>query len=179
MKLDRIVLILSGLAGIAAFFLPFINQDYLLGGEMAASGYNYVMTSLDASGTLEFEEGRNTWNLVWDFIKSAGSPADYAAIAGTLFTLAGPFLFLLFSFGYIIRGLRGKQYRNGIFLSLLFLGIAWASFYFLGASPAQTLFTDALETPLNFFSMAGLGFWLAFGSMITAAFSLFFAKNLE
>ena len=179
MKLDRTVLILSGLTGVAAFFLPFINHDYLLGGEMAASGYNYVMTSLDASGTLSFEEGRNIWSLFQEYIQSAGSPADYAAIAGTLFTLAGPLIFLIFSLGYIFRALRGKQYRNGIFLSLLFLGIAWASFHFLGTSPAQTLFPDAPEGTLNFFGMAGLGFWLAFGSMIAAAFSLFFAKKLE
>ncbi|MDW3647662.1 MAG: hypothetical protein R8P61_11390 [Bacteroidia bacterium] len=179
MKLDRIFLFIAALAGLGSLFLPFFNNDYLLDSQMQVSAYNYGQVAANATGTYEYAESNGFWNATWNLTKSINQPQDYATVAGAFFTLALPAIFLLFFLGYMLKALRGKQYSNGIFLTLLSLGIAWASFYFMSAESAQALFGPDVETPLNFFGMAGIGFWAAFGSMLAAAFSLFFAKNLE
>lgn len=179
MKLDRIFLLLAAFAGLGSLFLPFFNNDYLLDQKMQVSAYNYGQVIADATGAIPYEESNGFWNSTWNLTKSIQEPLDYATVGGVFLVLALPVIFLLFFLGYIIKALRGKQYANGIFLTLLSLGIAWASFHFLSPTSAQALFGTEIETPLNFFSIAGTGFWLAFGSMVAAAFSLFFSKNLE
>ncbi|MEL6673974.1 MAG: hypothetical protein AAFR61_17355 [Bacteroidota bacterium] len=179
MKLDRIFLILSGLLCVAAAFFPFFHSSYLLDGHMSPSGYNYVMATLGQFGVVSFEQGTSLPDMIWNLFNSASQPMDYLMLAGLGLVLAGPVIFALYGLGYILRGLRGKQYRNGIFFAILFLGLSWATLYFLSPEMVSTLFGGDRDTPINFFGLAGLGYWMGFGGMIAAAFSLFFAKNLE
>lgn len=179
MKLDRIFLLLAALGGLGSIFLPFFNSDYLLDKQMEVSAYNYGQVIAHETGNMDYPESTGFWNGTWNLSKSITTPADYATVGGVLYVLALPVLFIFFFLSYLFKALRGKQYSNGIFITLLSLGIAWAAFYFLSPASAHALFGVETEGSLNFFAIAGPGFWLAFGSMIAAAFSLFFAKNLE
>ena len=61
MKLEQLLLILAGLAGIGAFFLPFIqiNTEILSanGNTLDVSGYVFTRAALDHYGVLEFDQG--------------------------------------------------------------------------------------------------------------------------
>ena len=104
---------------------------------------------------------------------------DLALVVGFILVMSGPLYFLSYSIGYLIRGLRGKQYQRGIFFTIVYIGVAWLVFYLLGQQNSGKLFGLETGIPFNFFKMAGIGCWLAIGSMVAAAFSLFFAKKLD
>ena len=167
MTLERIVLIFAGLLGLAAFFFPFLHLP-----EEATiseiSGINYVKYTIDG---LQAEDG----GLIREFIgdlqilwNDAVSINGYIGFGLMLFMLLGPFFFVLYSLGHLFRGLRGKQYRRGIFFSVIFMGVGWLTFYLLSFD---------LEIKVNFFRMAGIGFWMAFAALILAGISLFFEKG--
>ncbi len=177
MKLEKIVLILSGFAIIAAFFLPYLTLEVkptILGQEIPlenaqaqiqVSGFSMTQTVLNKTDVIK-EGVDNGWaDWLWNSWKENASENAQLKVAGLLFLLAGPFIFLIYALGYIIRGLAGKQYKHGVFTNLLYLAASWAICKFL--------------LDLNFFSMAGLGYWVAFGGMMAAAFSLFFERGVK
>lgn len=182
MNLERITLLLAGLVGIAAFFMPFLHlQPEGLGKNLVnvdVSGYSYVMTVLDAADVQEYPEGRALLEVVGEFFENSQKIENKALWAGVMVVLTGPIFFLLYSLGHLFRGVAGQSYKRGIFFTLLFTAFAWAVFFFL--SDKSNIEFGALEIgpKFNFFKMAGLGFWMAAGSVLGAAFSLFFSKNL-
>lgn len=189
MKLEQFVLTLGGIAIIVAFFLPYltlnlnpiawdgvkteiklndeksIKIDGLdgLNREVQVSGYSMTQTALNKADVIQegIDNGWMDW--IWNAWKENASGNAQLKVAGLAFVLAGPFIFLFYALFYVIKGLAGRQYKRGVFFTLLFLGASWAIFkYLLG---------------FNFFEMAGLGFWVAFGGMLAAAFSLFFERK--
>lgn len=175
MNLERIVLTLSGLAIVAAFFLPYMHirlevAEGVSIGEVTVSGLSIVQTGLDAAGVLPDASAKTLVDFLGKAWNGTENMQEIGLVTGLMFVMAGPFIFLLYSLGYLFRGLAGRQYKRGIFFTIAYTGIAWLVCWLLGRE---------LEMSLNFFRMAGLGFWLAFGGMFAAAFSLFFAKNLE
>ena len=98
---------------------------------------------------------------------SAQNFQGLALVVGLIFILSGPIWFGFHGLGYVIRGLRGKQYGRGIFFTLFFMGIGWLVFYLMGKE---------FEESMGFFQLVGPGFWVAFGGMLVAAFSLLFER---
>jgi hypothetical protein len=188
MKLEQFVLTLGGIAIIVAFLLPYVTLNLnptawdvipseikindteikidnisALDSEVEVSGLSMTQSLLNKADVIE-EGIDNGWlDWIWNAWQENASSNTQLKVAGLLFVLAGPFLFLLYALGYLFRGLTGKQYKRGVFTTLLFLGASWAIFKFL--------------LGFNFFEMAGPGFWVAFGGMLLAAFSLFFERG--
>ncbi|GAB4422556.1 MAG: hypothetical protein OHK0039_38650 [Bacteroidia bacterium] len=181
MKLEQTILTLAGVAGIAAAFLPFVHYEpQMLGvqlGETQVSGYTFVRALLDEFGVLPFEEGRVAMEAFQQGWSHAGGIKGYAQLSGLVLILAAPLIFVLYSIGYVVRGLAGKQYKRGIWFNLVFPGLAWAILYWISKDHSVTILNQEIGLKLNFFSMAGLGYWVAFGAMMAAAFSLFFEKS--
>lgn len=190
MKLEQFVLTLGGIAIVVAFFLPYLtlnlnptawdgitqteiklDDDHkikiegidALDRKVAISGLSMTETALRKADLIE--EGIDTgWmDWIWNAWTENATSNSQMKVAGLAFVLLGPFIFLLYALGYLFKGITGKQYKRGVFSTLLFLGASWAIFRFL--------------LGFNFFDMAGLGFWVAFGGMLTAAFSLFFERG--
>ncbi len=174
MNLERIVLTLGGIAIIAAFFLPYLQfkkaftEAYKM--EVSISGMSMVQTGLEFAEVVPGNTGEGMLDFVKKGWKDSQNFQQLGALIGFIFVLIGPFIFLLYSLGYVFRGLTGRQYKRGIFFTIVYTGISWLTFYLLG---------NDLGISLNFFSMAGPGFWVAFGGMFAAAMSLFFSKSLE
>lgn len=183
MKLDRIVLVLAGLGGIAAFFLPFFHfKASVLGLNVAdfnMSGFDYVAALLNNFDVISYPEGKKILRFVGELWSNTSDGQDLALMIGFLLILSGPIYFLTYSLGYVIQGIRGKQYQKGIFFTIIYVGVAWLVFYLMGQQNSGQLFGLETGIPFNFFKMAGIGCWVAIGSMLAAAFSLFFAKKLD
>lgn len=182
MKLEQFVLTLGGIAIIVAFLLPYMTLNLnplawegniteqvkiegldALNRKVEVSGLSMTETILNKAEVIE-EGIDNGWvDWLWNAWTENASSNSQLKVAGLLFVLAGPFIFLFFALGYLFRGITGKQYKRGIFFTLVFLGASWAIFKFL--------------LGFSFFEMAGLGFWVAFGGMLLAAFSLFFERG--
>ncbi len=182
MNLERITLTLAGLVGIAAFFLPFLHlQPEGIGKNLVnvdVSGYSYVMTILDAAEVQEYPEGRAMVEVLGELFENSKKVENKALWAGVMVVLTGPIFFLLYSLGHLFRGIAGQSYKRGIFFTLLFTLFAWAVFFFLSDKSNIEFGSLEIGPKFNFFKMAGIGFWMSAGSVLVAAFSLFFSKNL-
>lgn len=182
MNAERITLILAGLVGIAAFFLPFLHLKpegigkNLIDAEI--SGYSYVMTVLDAAEVQEYPEGRAIMEVLGELFENSQKIENKALWAGVMLVLTGPIFFLLYSLGHLFRGISGSSYKRGIFFTFLFTAFAWGVFYWLSDKSNVEILDLEVGPQFNFFKMAGLGFWMAAGAVLTAALSLFFSKNL-
>ena len=178
MKLEKIILVLGGLLGITGFFFPFLHLDTsaigLQMGEVSISGYTYVRGFLDNFGLLEFD-GDVRW-LRWsgELWAASSSPVGLTKAILMSFVLSLPILMLLYSVGHFFRGLFGKQYKRGIIFNLLFMAIAWGTFYFISMDGSYSFLGETATETLNFFKIAGLGYWLSFGGIFLAGISLFF-----
>jgi hypothetical protein len=183
MNLERIILTLAGAVGIAAFFFPFLRlQPDGLGEkvlDIPVSGYSYTLTALDAAEVYDYPEGKHLLEVVGELFQNSEKLENKALWAGVMLVLTGPIFFVLFSLGHFIRGLAGKPYKRGIFFALLFTGFAWLIFFLLSGKSNVEVLGHEIGLQFNFFKMAGLGFWMAAGSVLAAAFSLFFSKNLD
>ncbi|MDP5170702.1 MAG: hypothetical protein NWR72_10690 [Bacteroidia bacterium] len=172
MKLEKIVLLIGGLACVGAFFLPFITVA-----SQPISGYTEVMTTLDYFDVVEYKNSE--WAI--DLFKNGfGNFADlkgYGLLAMLVVVLLGPLIFGLYGLSYIIKALAKRQYKRGVFVNLLFMGFAWLTFYLIQEQNTVNVLGMEIGATLNFFKMAGIGYWLAFGGMMAAAFSLFFGKT--
>lgn len=181
MKLERIVLALGGLIGIAGFFLPFLHLDTaalgLAKGEVSMSGFSNVMSLLDNFDVLVFE-GDQRW-LQWssELWSAASTPIDIGKAVGLSLILSLPLFLLLYSLGHLLRGLFGGQYKRGVMLNLLFMGVAWGVFYLISMDGSYTFLGEEATSPLNFFKIAGPGYWMAFAGIMVAGMSLFFEKK--
>ena len=181
MKLEQLVLALGGLLGISGFFLPFLHLDTaqlgLDAGEISISGYTYVRGLLDNYGLVPFD-GDTSW-LRWsgEVWASGSNPLDFVKAVGLTFTLSLPIIMVIYSLGHFMRGVLGKKYRYGIVINLLFMGLAWGTFFLITMDGNYSFLGEQVEESLNFFRLAGLGYWLAFGGIFLAGLSLFFEKK--
>lgn len=175
--LNRIFLIVAAIMGIGAFFLPYLSLDFGLG-RFSVSGMSYVQVLIDTyTDTQASETSSPLADKVYEGIYEIGiKPWLHESTAmqkglglGLVLVLLGPFYFLLFSLGYLVRGIAGKRYKRGIIFNILFLGFSWAVFYFIGKE------NKILD--INFFWYADFGYWLAFAGMFVAAISDFFWKE--
>lgn len=180
MKKDRVVLLVAGLMGIGAFFLPYLTfEKSFLGVQVinkSMSGYTYIRTVLDMADIYSYEGGKVVVQLVKDLWNSAAGAGDYLLALGAVFVLTGPVIFLVFSIIYVIKALMNKPYSRGIFFTLIYTGIAWGVFYFISRDNTTEVLGREIGIKLEFFKMASAGFWLAFSGMILAALSLFLTK---
>ena len=180
MKKDRVVLLIAGLLGIVAFFLPYFTfEKSFLGVQVvnkSMSGYTYVRTVLDMLEIYSYDGGKVVVQLIEDLWNSAAGAKDYLLASGAAFVLTGPLIFLIFSISYVIKALKGKTYSRGIFFTLIYAGIAWLVFFFISRDNTTEVLGQQIGIKLEFFKMASAGFWLAFSGMVLAALSLFFAK---
>lgn len=173
MRTEQLLLIIAGLAGIAAFFFPFIHfpDITILGAElrdMTISGHGLIMGILDRFDLVQSASGSHIIGNILDLWQSSTSIQQYLVFIGIMLFVIGPLIFLLYCLGYLFRGLRGKSYKRGIFTALLYMGLGWLAFYLAGSE-------DGLA--LNFFNQVGIGFWIAWGAVVLAALSVFFEKN--
>ncbi len=171
MKFEQIVLTLSGIAILAALFLPYIELSASITGEEQAlqlTGVGFVQALLDQFGVISHDGGEALMDIVAEKWGQAEDFRGLGLVIGLLLVLAGPVWFGLYALGYILRGLQGKQYGRGIFFAMVFLGFSWLIFWLWG---------NATGISLNFFHQALWGFWIGFGGMILAALSLFFEKK--
>lgn len=175
--LHRTFLIVAALMGISAFFLPYLSLDFGLG-QFSVGGMNYIQLIIDAyTDTQASETSSPLANKIYEGIYQIAikpwlhesSTGQKLSAVGLVFVLLGPFYFLLFSLGYLYRGIMGKRYKRGIIFNLLFLLFSWAIFYFIGKE--NKMFD------INFFWYADFGYWIAFVAMFVAAFSDFFWKE--
>lgn len=174
MRFEQFILILAALAIFAGFFLPTVSLPGELvdkGGEtISVSGWNLAQSALDQLDVMPqgSEDGTALQAFLEDQWQQMEDFQGMGIIVGFLFVLCLPVFFVLHAVGYLFRGLAGKQYGRGIFFALLTMGLAWVAFRLMG---------NMVGTPLNFFRTADLGYWLGFGGMIGAAFSLFFESK--
>lgn len=178
MKAEQSMLTLAGIAGIAAFFLPYIQfEQSILGISLVdtyVSGLTYTRSALDATGVLPYEGGRTFVALLQELWTNAQSWQDYGTVAGLLVVISGPIFYLLYSLGYLFRGLFGKQYKRGIFFNFIYMGASWGICKWITATHSTEVLGKQLGLNLNFFANAGLGYWIAFAAVIVAGFSLLF-----
>lgn len=181
MKLEQLILILGAILGIAGFFFPYLHLDTsaigLSMGEISMSGYSYVRCFLDNFGLLEFD-GDYRW-LRWsaELWNEASEPIGLGKAIALTFVQSLPIMMLLYSIGHLFRGLTGKQYKRGIMFNLLFMGLAWGTFYFISMDGNYLFLGEKVDQTLNFFKIAGLGYWMSFGGIFLAGLSLFFEKK--
>ncbi|RMG29465.1 MAG: hypothetical protein D6730_03915 [Bacteroidetes bacterium] len=163
---ERTLLSISGLAGIAAFFLPFFRAGRFFS-DIALSGFSFVQAGLDAGGVGAYPAQKQafmTFLESWQQASMLGM-LKYAALA---FVWLGPVFFVLYSLGHFFRGLAGRHYKRGIFFALLYMGAGYLVFRFLGPE---------MGLEYGFFDAVGPGFWVGFTAIIVAAFSAFFEKS--
>lgn len=172
MKLEKVVLLIGGLACVAGFFLPYLT----LAGQ-SVSGYGETMTLLDYFDVVEYKNGEWAIDLFTNNLDNLGGVKEYGVTAMIAIVLLGPFIFALYGLSYIIKALARKQYKRGVFVNLLFMGFAWLTFFLIQEQSTVSVLGMDIGAKLNFFKMAGLGYWVAFSGMMVAAFSLFFGKT--
>ncbi len=173
MKLEKIILFLGGAACIGAFFLPYLTFPP----NLTVSGYSETMLILDYLDVVEDKKADILVDSFSTFYESFAGPKGKGILTMLVVVLLGPFFFAIFGLSYVIKALFGKQYKRGIFLNLLFMGFAWVTIYMINQEMTFNVLGLEVGTNLQFFRMAGLGYWLGFGGMILAAFSLFFGKT--
>ena len=114
MKPGRLILILAGLLGIMAFFLPFMTfEKSILGVEVvnkSMSGYTALRTMLDNWGLYDYDGGKVLTELLGDFWNEANSGKDYLLAMGLTFALLGPIIFVFYALS-----LGSLWFKNGTF----------------------------------------------------------------
>ena len=175
------MLILAGLMGLGAFFLPYLHFEQSFLGvtliETTFTGYNFVLGWLDYFDLYQSEAGSQMLDALTRLWENATEMKAKAQIGGIIFVLAAPLIYALYSIGYLVRGLIGKSFKRGIWFNLLFLPAAWALFYWISQDYSTEILGREVGLKLNFFSMAGIGYWLAFAGVFVAGFSLLFEKK--
>lgn len=181
MNLERIMLILAGLMGLGAFFLPFLHFEQQFLGvkliETTFTGYNFVLGWLDYLDFYQSEMGAKVVEVLVRLWENATELKAKLQIAGLLFVLAAPVIYALYCLGYLFRGLMGWSFKRGIWFNLLFMPAAWGIFYWISQDYSTQILGRDVGLQLNFFSMAGVGYWLAFAAVFIAGFSLIFEQN--
>jgi hypothetical protein len=183
MRLEQIMLVVAGLMGIGAFFLPFLQFEQSFLGlkllDLSLSGWSYTQAWLDYFGLYQSKVGAEVIRTLIQLWESASELKGKAQLAGIFFVMTGPVIYLLYSLGYLIRGLLGRSFKRGILFNLLFMPLAWGLMYWLSQDHSTSLFDDKLKIglDLNFFSLAGPGYWLAFAAVFVAGFSLLFERK--
>lgn len=172
MKIEKVVLLLGGLACLSGFFLP-----YLTLGNQSISGFDETMAIVDYFTPVEQEQGDWAWDLLSNTFDSITGAKGYGLLAMLAIVLLGPFIFAIYGLSYVIKALAKKQYKRGVFVNLLFMGFAWLTFYLFQEQNSVSVLGMDLGAKLNFFKMAGIGYWVMFSGMMVAAFSLFFGKT--
>ncbi len=172
MKIEKVVLLIGGLACIAGFFLPYLN----FGGQ-SISGFGETMTILDYFNLVEYQNGEWALELFSNNLDTIAGIQGYGLLIMLAIVLVGPLFFTIYGLSYIIKALAGKQYKRGVFVNLLFMGFAWLTFFLFQEQNSVNVLGMDLGANLNFFKMAGIGYWVMFSGMMIAAFSLFFGKT--
>jgi len=184
MKLEQLLLILAGLTGIGAFFLPFVEINTAIlstsGDQLSVSGYTFTRVVLDRFGLLEFDQGKGLILALEQMWNAAKAWEGYLTVGGFIAILVAPLIYVLYSLGYIFRGLTGRSYKCGIWFNLLFMGAGYGFFFWLSQRFSTSINFLGQEVTaglkFNFFEMVGIGYWLAFAAVFVAGFSLIFEK---
>lgn len=175
MNLERILLFLAGAALIAASFLPFfvidINILQIKISQLVLNTDQYVRTGLDAFDVIEHDGASKLIKALGDAWQNTAEWQDYVALGGLVAVLLGPIYYLLYGIGYVFRALAGKQFKRGIFFNLIYLGASFGILYWISTN-------NYLNLNFGFFDIANVGFWVSFGAIWVAGFSLLFAKKL-
>ena len=141
--LERLMLILAGLATIGAGLLPFLVYEAKVGGgnigkfelpelkvaEIVYSGEVLVRTVGDVFELTTSKHGDAILEIAGEAWQAMDNWQDMALFFGVLFVLGGPLYFALFGLGYLIRGIIGKSYKRGIFFNIFYLIVSWLVFY--------------------------------------------------
>ncbi|MDX1909616.1 MAG: hypothetical protein SF053_21435 [Bacteroidia bacterium] len=205
MKPEQTVLTFAGLLGIVAFFLPFIKVEipilnttvFQYSGFSVTEDIVEIVQQQQVSDTLVLGKENNLVSTLITLWQNTDSVKDKGALAGIMFLVVGPLLYALFAVWYVLRGVFGRQFKFGIGFNVLFLALGWAIFYGITQGYLGNIFGKMGETSLdlgiglnldlapkvdlslNFFKLAGIGFWLAFASIWIAGFSLLFEKSSD
>lgn len=153
------MLLLAGISGIAAFFLPFLHLAKFLKLDLFYSGWTVLQAVLDQAGLISSKGGSRLAGFVADQWQSSAELMDYVGFVGMILLLLAPFFLALFSTGYLIKGIKGGSYKTGLIFFLSFSFFIWLSLFMGGQEYHLTI---------NFFKRAGLGYWLAGGSILLA-----------
>lgn len=108
MKLKRWILLAAGLVGVVAFFLPFfklLNVGFI---DVNVSGSSLMGAAAEAFDIGNFKGGKRLYKLLLDQWQSNQDIIDYAGYFGFVYVLLGPVYILLFSLGYLFKGINGK-----------------------------------------------------------------------
>ncbi|WNJ18547.1 hypothetical protein [Pontibacter sp. G13] len=178
MKLEQKILLFAGILVIGAFFLPYLKleKSFLIFEVNAqVSGLSLTQSILDEAGVIEHKKGKVVSKLIREFLTNGDTWKDQSTALGLLVVFAGPILFLLHGLGYIFRGFSGRQYKRGIFFSILYSAASWGILKWISESNTAKLLGQEIEViNLSFFEMVGPGYWVAIAGMLIAAISLFF-----
>ncbi len=155
----------AGILGVVAFFLPFfklLNVGFV---DVNISGSSLMGAAAEAFDIGNFKGGKRLYKLLLDQWQSNQDIIDYAGYFGFVYVLLGPVYFLLFSLGYLFKGINGRgSYRTGLVFLLIYTVIAAIGLYASG---------QYYNITLNFFNRAGLGYWLGAGAILLAWLSKF------
>jgi hypothetical protein len=181
MRLEQLMLVIAGLMGLGAFFLPFLHIEQSFMGaklmEVVVSGYSYTTAWLDYFDLYQTGHGKAIIEWLTGLWENASGLKGYAQLAGLFMVLTGPVWYALFSLGYLFRGLTGRSFKRGILFNFLFMALSWAVFFWISQDKRTVILGQEIGLDLNFFSMAGPGYWVAFVAVFVAGFSLLFEKK--
>lgn len=172
MKTQHILLLVAGILGVLAFFFPYLRlmeakifDIHLLTIKM--SGWQYVEALLDHFDIIDSKRGRKLASFIVDMWQNSESFSEVLSFLVVIYVLIGPIIFLMYGLGYVMRGLAGASYKNGIIFLLTYTFIAWLAFHYTGKH---------YHIRLNFFQKADWGYWLGCISIVLAAISTLFKR---
>lgn len=135
------------------------------------------MILLDYLDVVEYKHNEWIINLFTKNFDKLGGPEAYGITAMLAVVFLGPFMFAIYGLSYVLKALARKQYKRGIFINLLYMGVAFLTFFLIQEKSSVSILGLDIGAKMNFFKMAGMGYWVSFSGMMVAAFSLFFGKT--
>ncbi len=161
MKLSRILLTLSGLAGIIAFFLPWMRSP-LAGQKLYLSGLTYFYALLDKIGISQHGGASKFFDTFWGQLTGAESAYSMVQALCVWFIILGPIMFLVFHISHFKKGLQGGFYKRGRDFAWVYMLL---SIFFLWYGTQGMII---IHQKFSFFRLVSYGFWVSFAAMIGA-----------
>lgn len=162
MKPSRILLTLSGLVGIIAFFLPWMRSP-LAGEKLYLRGWTYFQAIGHKLGLVKAGAASKFFDTFWGQLTDAGSAYDIVQALCVWFIILGPVLFLIFHIGHVKKGLTGGHYKRGRDFAWVYLVL---SILFLWFGTSDMI--GWVQKQFSFFNLASYGFVTAFIAMVGA-----------
>lgn len=162
MKPSRILLTLSGLVGMIAFFLPWMRSP-LAGQKLYLTGWTYFQALGHKLGIVKHGGAAKFFETFWGQVSGAESAYSLVQALCVWFILLGPIMFMVFHVNHFRKGLKGGHYRRGRDFAWIYLVL---SIFFLWYGTTDMM--HLIQKKFSFFNLASYGFYIALAAMLGA-----------